>query len=105
MKDIILKYITEQFSESNGDRYKHFSYCKFPEEDCCCRVLDDTIFTYDTDLITDGYIDSFSTLFLVVFLEKTFNIKIPDIMINQNNFNTINRIVELVKNIKNNNKK
>lgn len=101
MKDLILKYITEQFGNKNTEekRTTHYSYCMFPGEDCCCKDLDEI--TYDTSLITGGYVDSFSMMVVLIFLEKTFNIKIPDSEATTINFNTINRMVELVKKYKN----
>jgi acyl carrier protein len=33
--------------------------------------------TYDTPLISSGYVDSFSMISLLVFIERKFNTKIP----------------------------
>ena len=74
-KDIILKYIAEEFG-SNID--------------------------YDTQLISGGYIDSFSMMVLLFFLEKTFKIKILDKDIQPSNFNTVNDMSELIEKYSNN---
>ena len=96
MKDIILKYIIEQFGNNikNEKRLKHYSYCMFPEEECYCKDLMEI--TYDTSLISGGYIDSFSTVVILVFLQKTFNVKISDKDATPSNFDTVNKMVELV---------
>lgn len=100
MKDIILKYIIEQFGDntSKEQRTKHYSYCKFPEEKCTCEDLNEI--TYNTSLISGGYIDSFSMVVVLVFLEKTFDVKIPDKEATPNNFDTVNKMVELVNKFK-----
>jgi len=94
MKDIILNYITMEYGNT-----KHFSSCKFPEEDCSCNL--DKI-TYDTQLISGGYIDSFSMVSVLVFIEKTFGVEIPDADATADNFNTVNKIVELILKYDNN---
>ena len=100
MKDIILEYIIKQFGSKTVEtkRMKHYSYCLFPEEECSCKDLN--AITYDTSLISGGYMDSFSMVVVLVFLEKTFNVKIPDKMAMPENFNTVNKMVELIKLIK-----
>jgi acyl carrier protein len=75
MREVILEYIREQFSDN----------------------LSLNEINYDTPLITGGYIDSFSMVVVLIFLEKTFNIKIPDKEAIPENFNTINTMVELVQ--------
>lgn len=96
MKDIILKYVIEQFGDNTPKekRTKHYSYCSFPEEECTCKDLMEI--TYDTSLISGGYIDSFSMVVVLIYLEKTFNIKIPDKEATPNNFDTVNKMVKLV---------
>lgn len=99
MKDIILKFILEHFGEEpNEHRKVHFSYCRFPEDSCTCKGIEGI--TYDTSLIGGGYIDSFSMVVVLVFLQKTFNIKIPDKEAIPGNFDTVNKMVELVNRIK-----
>lgn len=94
MKDIILNYIIQEFGESDY-KTKHYSYCMYPEEACTCKNLE--VITYDTPLITGGYIDSFSMVCVWHFLEKTFGVTIPDIAATPENFNTVNKMVELVE--------
>ena len=97
MKDVILKYIIEQFGDNTPkeNRIKHYSYCMFPEEECTCKELNEI--TYDTQLISGGYMDSFSMVSVLVFLEKTFYVKIPDKDASPDNFNTVNKMCDLVK--------
>jgi acyl carrier protein len=95
MKDIILEYIQEQFGERDAENHNHYSYCSFPEEECICRRLSDI--TYDTPLITGGYIDSFSMVAVLVFLERRFKIKIADADGKPANFDTVDEMVKLVK--------
>jgi len=102
MKDIILKYIIEQFGNntSKENTTHHYSYCSFPEGECTCKDLNEI--NYDTSLISGGYIDSFSMVVVLIFLEKTFNVKIPDIEATPNNFDTVNKMVELVNKFRTN---
>ena len=100
MKDTILNYIIGQFGEDRQleDRTQHYSYCSFPEGDCTCKDLNEI--KEDTPLITGGYVDSFSMVSVLVFLEKTFKIKIPDKLATPDNFNTINKMIDLVERCK-----
>lgn len=98
MRDIILKYINETFGESAKKDGSHFSYCLFPEEECICKKLKDI--NYDTSLIRGGYVDSFSLMVVIVFLQKTFNVKIPEKDMIVNNFDTINNMVEIITKLK-----
>lgn len=96
MKNIILKYIKERFGEqSDQQRIKHYSYCKFPQEECSCKDLNEI--DYDTLLISGGYIDSFSMIGVWRWLEKTFDVKIPDRSATPDNFNSVKKMEELVK--------
>lgn len=52
--------------------------------------------TYDSPLISSGYVDSFSMVSLLVFLENKFKIKIPPEKATPEAFDTVNKIVELV---------
>lgn len=99
MKDIILKYIIEQFGDNTPKekRVKHYSYCMFPEEECTCKDLNEI--KYDTQLISGGFMDSFSMVSVLVFIEKNFNVKIPDKDAIPENFNSVDKMVELVKKI------
>ena len=67
----------------------------FPEEECTCKDLNEI--TYDTSLINGGYVDPFSMVAVWHWLEKTFDVKIPDKDAIPDNFNTVNQMVKLVK--------
>lgn len=97
MKEIILKYIIEKFGDDriSGDRTQHYSYCLFPEEKCTCKDLGEI--TADTSLIRGGYIDSFSMVSVLVFIERTFKIKIPEKKAIPENFDTINKMIKLIE--------
>lgn len=97
MKDTILRYITKQYGDQK-EKTQHLSYCRFPEEECTCRDLKDI--DYDTPLISGGYVDSFSSVAIVVFLEKTFNITIPDHEATALNLDTVNKMVALITRLK-----
>jgi len=51
---------------------------------------------YDTPLISSRYVDSFSMVSLLVFLENKFRIKIPPSKATPEAFDSVNRIIELV---------
>jgi acyl carrier protein/D-alanine--poly(phosphoribitol) ligase subunit 2 len=57
---------------------------------------DDTTITDDTPLISSGYVDSFSMVSLLVFLENKFKIKIPPSKATPEAFDSVNNIVALV---------
>jgi acyl carrier protein/D-alanine--poly(phosphoribitol) ligase subunit 2 len=57
---------------------------------------DDTTITYDSPLISSGYVDSFSMVSLLVFLENKFKIKIPPSKATPEAFDSVNNIVALV---------
>jgi acyl carrier protein len=73
MKEMVLDYIVREFIDE-------------PE----------TEITNDTPLISSGYVDSFSMVSLLVFLENKFKIKIPPSKATPEAFDTVNRIVALV---------
>ena len=56
--------------------------------------------TPETPLISGGIVDSFSMVSLKVFLEKKYAIKIPDEDATPTAFDTVAKIVELVKRFK-----
>ncbi len=56
--------------------------------------------TPDTPLISGGIVDSFSMVSLKVFLEKRYAIKIPDEDATPTAFDTVAKIVQLVKRFK-----
>ena len=56
--------------------------------------------TDDTPIISSGIVDSFSMVSLKVFLEKKYDIKLPDSEATPEAFDTVNSIVELVQRFK-----
>jgi len=58
---------------------------------------DDIEVTYDTPLISSGLVDSFSMVSLKTFLETNYNIQIPDARATPEAFDSVNSIVELLK--------
>ena len=93
----ILQYLTSEFVEL-ANHTSHESYCLFPWEKCTCQTKN--AITLTTPLISSGYIDSFSMVTIVAFLEKEFSISIPDSEIIPKNFDSAQAIVELVERIK-----
>ena len=73
MKDLVLDYVINEYQEDEDDEI-----------------------TYDTPLISSGFVDSFSMVSLKVFLEKKFNISIPDDKATPEAFDSVNKIVDLV---------
>lgn len=74
MKDLVLEYVINEYMEDEDEEI-----------------------TYDTPLISSGYVDSFSMVSLLVFLENKFQIKIPPEKATPEAFDTVNSIVALVK--------
>lgn len=64
-------------------------------------VEDDSEVTYDTPLISGGIVDSFSMVSLKRFLENKYQISIPDDKATPDAFDSVNKIVALVKEITN----
>jgi acyl carrier protein/D-alanine--poly(phosphoribitol) ligase subunit 2 len=73
MKDLILDYIKKEYMEDEDEEI-----------------------TYDSPLISSGYVDSFSMVSLLVFIENKFKIKIPAAKATPEAFDTVNNIVALV---------
>lgn len=73
LKDVILKYVIEEYGSE-----------------------DDNI-TFDTPLISGGLVDSFSMVSLKRFLEMQYKISIPDEDASPEAFDSVTKIVELVK--------
>jgi acyl carrier protein len=73
MKDLVLNYIIKEFLED-----------------------EDKEITYDTPLISSGYVDSFSMVSLLVFLENKFKIKILPSKATPEAFDSVNKIIALV---------
>lgn len=51
---------------------------------------------YDEPLITGGLIDSYSLVHIGVFVEKIFNVYIPDIDLTVKNMDTINTMTDRI---------
>lgn len=75
VKDVVLDYVKKEYLEDGDDR----------------------VINYDTALITGGFVDSFSMVSLKVFLETKYNISIPDDKATPEAFDSVNNIVELLK--------
>jgi acyl carrier protein len=73
MKEIVRKYVINEYVE------------------------DDTEVTFDTPLISGGIVDSFSMVSLKRFLENKYKISIPDDKATPEAFDSVNKIVVLVK--------
>ena len=71
----ILKYVEREFLEDD----------------------DDIELEVDTPLISGGIVDSFSMVSLKRFLEKKFNIQIPDAKATPEAFDTVNNILDLLE--------
>ena len=74
MKDLILNYVIKEYIDD-----------------------EDVEITYDTPLISGGFVDSFSMVSLLVFLENKFKVKIPPSKATPEAFNSINNIMGLLK--------
>ncbi len=57
---------------------------------------DEVEIDFDTPLISSGYVDSFSMVSLLVYIEKKFKIKIPPQKATPEAFDSVTRIVDLV---------
>ncbi len=77
MKELILNYVKNEYLDD-----------------------EDIDLTYDTPLISSGYVDSFSMVSLLVFLQHKFKIKIPPSKATPEAFDSVNRIVSLVNQYK-----
>ena len=73
MKDLVLNYVINEYINEEEEKI-----------------------TYDTPLISSGYVDSFSMVSLLVFIEKKFKIKIPPSKATSEAFDSVNNIVDLV---------
>jgi acyl carrier protein len=75
VKDIVLDYVKKEYLEDGDDRE----------------------IVYDTPLISGGLVDSFSLVSLKVFIETKYNVQIPDAKATPEAFDSINNIVNLLK--------
>ena len=76
IKDIVLNYVKKEYLEEDDE---------------------ETELNYDTPLISGGIVDSFSMVSLKLFLEKKYSISIPDAKATPQAFDSINKIVLLVR--------
>lgn len=74
MKDIVLKYVIDEYLEDDSETL-----------------------TYDSPLISGGIVDSFSMVSLKRFLENKYNISIPDDEATPEAFDSVNKICVLVE--------
>jgi len=81
MKDLVLNYIIKEYMEDEEEEI-----------------------TYDTRLISSGYVDSFAMVSLLVFLENKFKIKIPQSKATPEAFDSVNKIFDLVNHVLNSSK-
>jgi acyl carrier protein len=77
LKDIVLKYVTKEYLEDDSEPL-----------------------TYDTPLISGGIVDSFSMVSLKRFLERKYQIQIPDAQATPEAFDSVTKIAELVRRFK-----
>ena len=76
MKDMILEYIKNEYLDEDDE--------------------DDVDLTETTPLISSGIVDSFSMVSLKRFLEKKYEISIPDADASTEAFDTVASIIEIV---------
>jgi len=72
MKTLVLNYILKEYIED-----------------------DEVEISYDTPLISSGYVDSFSMVSLLIFIENSFKIKIPPSKATPDAFDSVNKIITL----------
>jgi len=76
MKDVILSYIKKEYLDDDE--------------------ADDMTLDEHTPLISSGIVDSFSMVSLKRFLEKKYEVKLPDEEATPQAFDTVTTIIELV---------
>ncbi|MEO0095675.1 MAG: acyl carrier protein [candidate division WOR-3 bacterium] len=74
LKKLIIDYVKKEYLDEDSDQE----------------------ITENTPLISSGIVDSFSMVSLKTFLEKKFNIKIPDEKATTEAFDTVNNIIKLL---------
>ena len=75
IKNLIIEYVKKEYLEDDAE-----------EE-----------INENTPLISSGIVDSFSMVSLKTFLEKKFSVKIPDEKATPEAFDTVNNILNLLK--------
>jgi acyl carrier protein len=77
VKKLIIDYVKKEYLDEDSD-----------------QAIDE-----NTKLISGGIVDSFSMVSLKMFLEKKFNIKIPDDKATPDAFDSVNNIMQLIQEI------
>ncbi len=75
LKQLLIDYVKKEYLEEDSE-----------------EELDES-----TPLISSGIVDSFSMVSLKTFIEKKFNIKIPDEKATTKAFDSVNNIIDLLK--------
>ncbi|HNZ06202.1 MAG: acyl carrier protein [Candidatus Cloacimonetes bacterium] len=73
IRDVVLEYVRNEYMEDQDEEL-----------------------TYDTALISGGFVDSFSMVSLKRFLETRYKISLPDNRATPEAFDTVNKITDLV---------
>jgi len=97
MKDIIIEHIRQEF------RIRIFRAISDPEKnDFYNRLQWNRYHSIDenTELIESGICDSFELVILRAWLERQFNVDIPDEKATVGTFSTVSNIVELIEELK-----
>ncbi|MDZ4182464.1 MAG: acyl carrier protein [Candidatus Cloacimonadaceae bacterium] len=74
IREVVLEYVIQEYMEDQDDEI-----------------------TFDTALISGGYVDSFSMVSLKRFLETKYKISLPDDRATPEAFDTVDKITELVQ--------
>lgn len=74
IREVVLEYVINEYMEDQDDEI-----------------------TYDTALISGGYVDSFSMVSLKRFLETKYKISLPDNRATPEAFDSVNKITALVE--------
>lgn len=74
IREVVLDYVIKEYMEDQDDEI-----------------------SYDTALISGGYVDSFSMVSLKRFLETRYKISLPDDRATPDAFDSVNKITELVQ--------
>jgi acyl carrier protein len=74
IRDVVLEYVRNEYMEDQEDEL-----------------------TYDTALISGGFVDSFSMVSLKRFLETKYKISLPDNRATPEAFDSVTKITALVK--------
>lgn len=61
------------------------------------KIAQKSIKNEDQDLIETGFLDSFSMIELIVFLEREFGVEVNMESLNRGNFNSLNHIIQALK--------